>query len=63
MTDGVYMEHLHCSISDVGWIIQDRTTGKRVQGSLAEWPAAARSYREELLGMLVVRIFLLTAKD
>ena len=28
VTDGSYMEHLHCNISGAGWIIQDRATGK-----------------------------------
>ena len=36
VTDGSYMEHVHHNISGAGWIIQDRATGKRVQGSLAE---------------------------
>ena len=33
---GLYMEHLHCNISGAVWIIQDRSTGKRVQESLVE---------------------------
>ena len=63
VTDGLYMEHLHLNISGAGWIIQDRVTGERVQGLLAEGSIAARSYRGELLGMLAVRIFLLAAED
>ena len=63
VTDGSYMEHLHRNISGAGWIIQDRATEKRVQGSLAEWSTAAGSYRGELLGMLAVHIFLPAAED
>ena len=63
VTDGSYMEHLHRNMSAAGWIIQDKATGKRVQGSLVEWSTAAGSYRGELLGMLAVRIFPLVAED
>ena len=63
VTDGSYMEHLHRNISGAGWIIQDRATGKRVQGSLAEWSTAAGSYHGKLLGMLTVRIVLLANED
>ena len=61
--DGLYMEHLYRNISGAGWIIQDRATGKRVQGLLAEWSTAAGSYRGELLGMLAVCMFLRAAED
>ena len=63
ITDGSYMEHLHHNISRAGWIIQDRATGKQVQGFLAEWSTAAGSYRGELLGRLAVHFFLHAAED
>ena len=63
VTDGSYMEHLHRNMSGAMWIIQDRASGKRVQGSLAEWSTTAGSYRGKLLGMLAVRVFLLAAEE
>ena len=45
------MEHLHRNISGTGWIIQDRATGKKVQGLLVEWSAAAESCAFFLLVM------------
>ena len=63
VTDRSYMEHLHHNISGAGWIPQDKATGKRVQGSLAELSTVAGSCLGELLGMLAVRIFLLTVED
>ena len=56
------MEHLNRNIGGAGWIIQDRETGKRVLGSLAEWLASAGSYCGELLEMLAVWVLLLAAE-
>ena len=63
VTDRLYMEPLHRNIRGAGWIIQDRATGKRVQGLLVEWSTVAGSYCRELLGMVVVCMFLLAAED
>ena len=49
-----YMEHLNRNISDAGWSIQGRATGKRALGSLAKWPASTGSYHGELLAVWIV---------
>ena len=36
VTDGSYIKHMAPNVSGAGWIIQDRATGKKVKGSLAE---------------------------
>ena len=63
VTDGSYMKHMAPKVSGTGWIIQDRATGKKVKGSLAEWSHLAGSYRGEMLGMLAVRVFPLAIEE
>ena len=63
VTDGSYIRQLTPDISGAGWIIQDRRTGMKVKGLLAEWPRSASSYRGEMLGMLAVWVFLLAVED
>ena len=63
VTDGSYVKHMAPNVSGAGWIIQDRATGKKVKGSLAEWSHSAGSYRGEMLGMLAVRVFLLAIEE
>ena len=66
VTDGSYIRHLAPNVCGAGWIIQDKLTGKKVKGSLAEWPSSAESYRVEMLGMLAVlavRVFLLAVEE
>ena len=61
--DGSYTKHKAPNISGAGWIIQDTRTGKRIAGSLAEWAKSAGRYRGEMLGILVVRVFLLAVEE
>ena len=63
VTDGSYIRHLVPNVCGAGWIIQDKLTGKKVKGSLAEWSSSAGSYRGEMLGMLAVRVFLLAVEE
>ena len=63
MTDCSYIRQLAPNVCGAGWIIQDKLTGKRVEGSLAEWSSLAGSYRGEMLGMLAVRVFLLAVEE
>ena len=61
-TDGSYIRHLAPNVCGAGWIIQNKLTGKKVEGSLAEWSSWAESYRGKMLGMLAVRVFLLAVE-
>ena len=61
VTDGSYIRHPAPNVCGPGWIIQDKLTGKKVKGSLAEWSSSAGSYRGEMLGMLAARVFLLSS--
>ena len=63
VTDGSYIRYLAPNVCGAGWIIQDKLTGKKVKGSLAEWSSSMGSYRGEILGMLAVRVFLLLVEE
>ena len=62
VTDDSYIRHLAPNVCGAGWIIQDKLTGKKVKGLLAEWSSSAGSHRGEILGMLAVRVFLLAVE-
>ena len=63
VTDESYIRQLASNVCGAGWIVQDKLTGKKVKGSLAEWSSLTGSYRGEMLRMLAVRVFLLAVKE
>ena len=57
VTDGSYIKQLAPNFCGAGWIVQNKLTGKKVKGSLAEWSSFVGRYRGEMLGMLAVEYF------
>ena len=63
VTDGSYQKELAPELCSAGWILFCRKSGRCISGTLVEKLTYASSYRGELLGLLVIRLFLLAIKE
>ena len=57
VTDGSYMKDVAPDICSVGWVLLRKQSGRRILGHFVERSPDTSSYRGELLGMLVIRLF------
>ena len=63
VTDGSYFKKKAPNVCGAGWIIANSRTKQQIGGTLIEISPSANSYRDEMLGMLAIRLFLLAVKE
>ena len=61
--DGSYMKKHAKDVCSAGWILACKVTKRQIGGTFVEVSPSADSYREELLGMLAIRLFLLAVEE
>lgn len=64
VTDGSYMKKKAPNVCSAGWIVACRQTKRQIGGTLlTEISSSTDSYRENILGILPIRLFLLAVEE
>ena len=63
VTDGSYNKQVAPDVCSTGWVMACTQTKRQISGTLIERSKYTGSYREELLVMLAIRLFLLAAEE